>query len=1385
MRTLCGTILAAAVCATATCAVAAAPVNAGYCGTATWISGDTLSPEKSAPVLFRAFELSVKPPNAVFTVAVAGWCEVYVNGEKVGKDVLSPVTCQPDKRLSSVAYDVTSFLKKGENVVEVLLGNGWFNCFTKDVWGFSSAPWLGAPKVCGELVADGKTLLVTDGSWTVRDSPIVFNALRNGEYYDARREGSRANVRAVKVEAAPAMAVSPEDAVPCRAFDPISPVRSFPAGNGGTIYDFGSNRTGWCEIEVVGEAGSKVTIDYDECLTPANTLLGDIGVFIRCNNDPRPAQHDEYTLAGKEGGERWHPRFTYHGFRYAQVRTEGKVELKSIKSVFVHSDFDSVGSFKISDSVFGKLQDATRRSYLSNFTGIPTDCPHREKNGWTGDAQLAMETGLWNFDAKAGYVHFLRMMLDEQKPDGKVPRILPSTDKFGYSQGSGPAWDAILFEVPWQIYRFYGDDAPAREAYPAMKKYLSFIGGKARSDGLVEHGLGDWCAPTGVKVAPVLLTDSAYVYEFNRRVAFWAERFGEGDVAAECRAKAAKVKASFNKEFYKGGGVYADGELTSLAAPLYFKGLCADGEERKVVGELLRRLRENGHKAKFGILGAKWIPRVLAGYGYIDDAWRIFTQPDAPGWAIWMKDNDTLLESFDDRAGGTPVSHNHIMFGDLSAWAFEYIAGIKIDEPGFAKFHVEPHLPDGVESFEAEFRTTCGRKIRVRAWREGGEAKYDTAIANAQPFSSVEAARDAARTMPKPAVVHLAAGVHRLEKPLVLTPEDSGVTYVADGGVVISGSRPVTDWRVEADGTWSAPVPWVKANRTDGFRSMRVNGAMRPRARLPKKGHFTIVNDDLPEGERWNVPRPSFFYDPKEFNPEWANLKDAEIVCHHFWVDTHLRIASVDAVSNKVTFVAPARVAFDTGWSNNKSGGLRGIYAIENLPAAMTEPGEWWLEYGAGRVHYRPMPGETPETAKVEVPFCPALVSLKGTPEKDGRYVEDVVFRGIRFELSQFELSERDVNNAQGSATVSVAVRLVGARRCRFEDCAFEDIGGYAVDILKGSRENVLSRCAMTRLGAGGVRLDGGLFGYPAVELNVSNVVEDCEIGPYGLDFRSAVGVFLKNAARTRIVHNHIHDGYYTGVSAGWVWGYHQSASRENEISHNHIHDIGKGLLSDMGGIYTLGPSGGTRIANNRIHGVNARSYGGWGIYQDEGSTGILVENNVVYDTKFAPYDIHYAKAITVRNNIFAFGKKDQVARTRCEPHVSCELVNNIFYWTEGDLYSGNWNDIVAKSTVRRQGNDQKTNEAGLTVTFKADRNVYFNPMLSVDKVKFGGGRSFDAWRKMGKDINSVYADPLFKDAAGRDFRLKPESPAFKMGFVDFDQSDVGPSSTSVTYCNK
>ena len=691
---------------------------------AKWISGDSAEPHKPAPVLVKEFSLDAKPAKAVFSVAVAGWCEVRVNGEKVGRDVLSPVTCQPDMRTSSLDFDVASLLMPGTNMLEVLLGNGWQNTFTKDAWGFCEAPWMSSPKIRGEMKCDGKVLFATDGSWRAYDSPIVFNALRNGEWYDARKEGVRANERPATVEKfAPWGVVSAEDAVPCREGETFAGKLLGKTPYGHDLYDFGANIAGWCEIEVEGEAGAKVVLDYDEALDCRGWLLEHVKGLTRGKGETRPVMHDEYTLAGRAGGERWHPRFTYHGFRYVAVTLKGDVRIRSIRARFVHSDFGRAGTLATSDKTFAALQSATERSYLSNFVGIPTDCPHREKNGWTGDAQLAMETGLWNFDARASYVHFLRMMLDSQRPNGAVSCILPCSPKFGFGWGSGPAWDAVLFEIPWQIFRFYGDDAPAREAYDAMKRYVAFISEKADADGLYEYGLGDWCNYHHRPSASVRLTDSAYVYEFNRRMAFWAERFGEADYAAERTAAAEKIKLAFNRAFYKGEGMYENGHFTSLAAPLYFKGLCVDGEEAKVAKRLVEAVREKRHQAHFGILGAKWVPRVLADYGYADDAYKMFVQPEMPGWAHWLQFGDgTLREEWDDLG-----SQNHIMFGDLSAWAYEYAAGIVPLEPGFRKVAIRPHYLEGVDSFSATHRTPNG-EIRVSWKRVNGKPVLEYSV---------------------------------------------------------------------------------------------------------------------------------------------------------------------------------------------------------------------------------------------------------------------------------------------------------------------------------------------------------------------------------------------------------------------------------------------------------------------------------------------------------------------------------------------------------------------------------------------------------------------------------------------------------------------------------
>jgi hypothetical protein len=264
-------------------------------------------------------------------------------------------------------------------------------------------------------------------------------------------------------------------------------------------------------------------------------------------------------------------------------------------------------------------------------------------------------------------------------------------------------------------------------------------------------------------------------------------------------------------------------------------------------------------------------------------------------------------------------------------------------------------------------------------------------------------------------------------------------------------------------------------------------------------------------------------------------------------------------------------------------------------------------------------------------------------------------------------------------------------------------------------------------------------------------ILSDNEIGDGGRRYHQAVGVLIGRCTGVQLLHNHIHDLDYSGVSVGWTWGYQNGEAYGNIIEYNHIHHIGRGMLSDMGGIYTLGVQPGTRLRYNHIHDVESRGYGGWGIYNDEGSSYILVENNLVYRTKSNPYNQHYGRDNIIRNNIFAFGREAQFSRGRVEPHNSFFFTNNILYFdTDGAVLAGNWKELQA--TI--------------------DRNLYCN--ASGRPLSFAG-QPFEEWQAQGADQHSLIADPLFKDPAGGDFNLDPNSPAFSLGFVPFDLSTVGP----------
>lgn len=671
-----------------------------------WIQGGS----DPAPCLRRTFELDKIPTAANVFLCGIGWHELCINGQKADDRVLTPTVSQFDKHVSYLEYDVTTLLKKGKNVITVLLGNGWYNCRTEEVWNFCHAAWLDVPKMICDVVCDGETVAFSDQAWKVGKSPIIFNQLRNGEFYDARLEtdgiympefddSSWAN--AVYCNP-PGGIIVKDTASPCRICEKIAG-KPFQFRKNAVIYDFGKNLTGWCEIALSAPAGSTVTLIYSErILDNGDITRENISEYIRSGQ----CQTDRYTCKGS-GVEVWHPRFTYHGFRYCKVTWENAdVEVHSFTAHFIHSDFERCGGFTCSDATVNRLQEMTVQSFLSNYTGIPTDCPHREKNGWTGDAQLAVECGLWNFACADSAAYFTQILADNQRPSGQLPGIVPCAG-WGYNWGSGPAWDIYLFEAPRRIGIFTGDNSVFRRFLPEMKKYIRYCQSMMHEH-LVDFGLGDWVEVEIFNRTPVELTSSAYFFYAVKLVA---------EIEPEYAQLAEKIRQAINRKFYRGNGIYANGSRTALACALYFD--IAEVSEREIIAQrLAEAVRKENYKTGFGILGAKYIYRSLARYGYINEAFELLRSQEFPGYGYWVKRGETTLpENWNSSS-----SLNHIMFGDISAFMYEYLAGIKpsVAYPGFSHFELSPQFPDGLDAVKAYHKTSHGN-IRSEWIRNGKE----------------------------------------------------------------------------------------------------------------------------------------------------------------------------------------------------------------------------------------------------------------------------------------------------------------------------------------------------------------------------------------------------------------------------------------------------------------------------------------------------------------------------------------------------------------------------------------------------------------------------------------------------------------------------------------
>jgi parallel beta-helix repeat protein len=578
----------------------------------------------------------------------------------------------------------------------------------------------------------------------------------------------------------------------------------------------------------------------------------------------------------------------------------------------------------------------------------------------------------------------------------------------------------------------------------------------------------------------------------------------------------------------------------------------------------------------------------------------------------------------------------------------------------------------------------------------------------------------------------------------VFTPQDSGTaanptTYAAypNEVPVLSGGQAITGWQAgetaggQAD--WTTQIPAVEAGNWY-FHQLFVNGQRRQRARTPNTGFYNVIGSVTTTG-------PSTFqYTPGNINPAWAG-GDVEVILLQYWEDTRSPIQSVDASTNTVTL---AGTAYPYASESNAP------YWVENTLDALDAPGEWYLDRSSGTLYYIPMPGEDMTQVQVVAPVANQLILFQGNAAT-GSFVANLRFIGLTFQYTDWTMPATGYADLQAAYDVPAAVQGTGTNSITIENCTFSELGQYAISLGSGSSNNSIVGNVITDLGAGGVKI--GDPNIPASGSESSaNVVSNNQISNIGLVYTCAVAVWVGQSGGNTIAHNSIHGTYNTAISVGWTWGYGATSAQENVIAFNQIYDLGQGWTSDMGAVYTLGVQPGTVINNNVIYNISSYSYGGWGVYLDEGSSDILVENNVVYNASDGGFDFHYGGRNTVQNNVFAMGTTAEINRGPLEgaAQQSFTFEYNIVYWTQGPLLNGVWGDgeYLFDDNLYYQA-------AGLPVSF--------------------GGDTLSEWQAAGQDVHSVMGNPLFTDPSNGDFSLAASSPAFNLGFQAIDVSTVGP----------
>ncbi|OOQ61143.1 alpha-L-rhamnosidase [Mucilaginibacter pedocola] len=698
----------------------------------TWISDHNGVNVKPAPYFRTTFSTKKKVKSARAYIAVAGLYELYLNGEKIGNHRLDPMYTRFDRRTLYVTYDVTAQVATGKNAIGVLLGNGWYNHQSTAVWDFHLAAWRARPTFCLDfrITYDDGTFetISSNEQWKTSLSPITLNSIYTAEHYDAQLDQPGWNTvdfddkkwKPAFARPTPSQNIVSQQVVPVRAVETIPAKSITKLDDESVVFDLGRNISGVSKITVSGKAGTVIRLKHGERLYKNGHVdLSNIDLHYRPTDDKDPFQVDIFTLSGK-GQESFMPKFNYKGFQYVEVTSSEPVELnkESLTGYFMHSDVPPVGTVATSNPTINKIWYATNNSYLSNLFGYPTDCPQREKNGWTGDAIIASETGLYSFDGITVYEKWMADHRDEQQPNGVLPSIIP-TAGWGYEWGNGPDWTSTIAMIPWNVYLFYGDQKILADNYDNIRRYVNHINDLYPS-GLCSWGLGDWVPVKSV--SPVELTSTCYYYADVTILAKAAKLLGKTDDYAKYTTLQAKIKKAFNDKYLNEQTAnYNKGLQTELAVPL-FMGIVPDNFKAKIAAKLADRVAADNFHLDVGILGGKAIMNALSDNGYADVAYKIASQETFPSWGWWIKNGATTLYENWDIDAKSDISLNHIMFGGIGAWLYRGIGGIQPDEQqsGFKHVVLKPNFVAGLNEFDGSHTGPYGKITSI--WKRNGNA---------------------------------------------------------------------------------------------------------------------------------------------------------------------------------------------------------------------------------------------------------------------------------------------------------------------------------------------------------------------------------------------------------------------------------------------------------------------------------------------------------------------------------------------------------------------------------------------------------------------------------------------------------------------------------------